>query len=317
MRSVEQSVRSLDWLSLPRPLFGLIFGGLTPREADTSAKFVCREFARVKPVWPAVDMADLDPMCPVLRCETARVQSLKGWFGFCLEMRVYRQPNWLSRPWTFQDFPALRFCDLRVECERLVTLVGAIAVVPETSLDLQLRLVHFGCTDARPEIVKAFASLERYLVGLDLEEFEDSLALVVPALSRLSRLTALDVSGHYELVDSLAQLPSGLQKLACQRANLDDSCVGSLARFSDLTDLDIGWNLVTHVGFAQALPRLQSLSLRGTEVTDLEPLASLQKLESVDLGLSEVQAALLQAALLQAALPGCQLLCNTEFKKLF
>lgn len=312
-RGVERSMkRSADWLSLPRPLFGLIFGGLTPREADTSAKVVCREFARVKPVWLAVDMADLDLPCPILRCEVARVQSLKGWFGCCFEMRVCLRPrprlDWLH--WTFHDFPALRFCDLRVPCESLARL--AKAVESDAAFDLQLRLVQEYDPDMFPDIIPAFKLLERYLVGLDFAEFEDSVWRVVPALSRLSRLTALDVSGHPEVVDDFPQLPSCLQKLSCRGTDLDDSCVDSLARFSDLTELDVSWTSITNVRFARVLPHLRSLSLRGTGVTDLEPLASLRKLESVDLGPSE-----LQDALLQAALPGCQVLRNSEFKKLF
>lgn len=245
----------MNWLSLPQPLYGLVFGCLTPREVDTIACLVCRAFQGVLPVWSSVDMANLCPRRRVLRCQTSRVQRLTGWLGpppLCL------YPCTRRGAWSLRDFPGLRHCHLKMDLDQLSWLLGG-KNPDSANFDLELSLWEV-FVDWDLEIPQIFEALSANIVSLELTGFEDFLLPVLANLSILRRLTAVDVSGQ-----------------------LDDSCVWPLTSFTKLTELDVSHNLIADVSFLGFMPRLRSLSLQHTQVIDLQPLAALACLEFLDL----------------------------------
>jgi Leucine-rich repeat (LRR) protein len=242
-----------------------------------------------------------------------------------------------DRPWSFQNFPRLRFCRLHIDTQELLPLAAAVAGLP--SLDLHLRILD-GDGDAA-DVVRGLAALADHVIGLDLDKCIVFIESVVGCLPLLRRLDAVDISrqgGTEWALGHLRQQEPRLQRLDCFYNELDDACLPLLASFTNLTWLDVSSNHIRHVRFVAGMPRLRILDLKATDVYDLQPLAAVPSLEQLNLahrrapngpeleslfGLQTLKLVDLSAnvriqpesvAGLRAALPGCKVLYGPQFE---
>ena len=61
-----------------------------------------------------------------------------------------------------------------------------------------------------------------------------------------------------------------------------------LARFTDLTELSLGVNNISDIGPLALLNKLTSLDLRWNQINDISPLASLTNLTELDLEYNQI-----------------------------
>lgn len=263
-----RSSRATD--ALPRPLFGVIFGGLAPREVDTSARLVCKAFVSVLPVWPTIEVGILFSRTSrrmIRACERSQVRRINAFF---LTLGAF-----------LCDFTGLRSCHLTVCLGQLPTLAAEVC---GREIDVELTLWE----SSSAGMADGFQALAKNLVGLSLCELSESVLTVLCCLPLFSRITWVDVSRQPRmsgegLLQVLALGAPCLERLHCRKCGLDDSHVSLLSCFSCLTELDVSDNEITNVSFVKCMPRLRSLNLNATPLMDLKPLASLHRLATLDL----------------------------------